>query len=629
MFTLYEWIRVRIVGNKLIIPLALILLLLPPMISPDPSATLSQIPVTLNNGPYVDKLVYKVIANPDQRVIALQEGMIEMDLDYFDPILQPVLEGEPNIDIHTVLRNGYGHLTINCDRYPLNISGFRRAFAYAYDKTRVTTETFDGFSIEHDSLIPAANSWCIEDELDWHYYTNQSDIGNQILDNLNFSIDQGTGYRLAPDGTPFDVVIENWGSYYVPLEVAAIGVDALQSLHINSTRSVGNYEDIINRVFTLGDFDIIFYGFESEGNDVEWLAQEYWSELGDGEYQNPGNFRNTTFDSYCDQLLNGTSYADVYEAASEMQKVLQYNVPRLVVYTNIYPQGYRTDHFTGYVPDLYRHIAGPWTMRNIQRIDGEFGGTVSIAFAEPPDTFNIFVPNSVYSEAILEELYSSLYDYGPDGYPVKDLAESLVIETHEDNPVVPEGHTRYTIDIIQNATWNDGTQLSAEDISFTYNYLIEGNITNMFAPEDIHGIWAPSPFRVIVEYSSESYWNFAKFAYNWIIPQHIFNNETGIGYEGWETWNPVLNSADPHVTSGPFSFTDYEVGEYYELTYNPNFYFAPDRTPPSTTDTPTSSPTAPIEPGTLFLTIISIAAGTSIGVLTLVLIRVIRNRKQS
>ena len=214
--------------------MSLIVLLLPLLLSPEPSIALVEIPSELNVGPFVDRVVYKVIPSADQRVLALQAGEIDMDLGFFDPVHLSTLDADPDIDIFEAVRNGYGHITINCDKYPLSISGLRRAFAFAFDKKRVTSDIFEGHNIEHDSLVPAPNSWCIEDELDWHYYTNQSDIGNQILDNLNFSIDSGTGYRLAPDGTPFDIVIEYSSSGLTAGQIAQIGVDALRSLHIDS-----------------------------------------------------------------------------------------------------------------------------------------------------------------------------------------------------------------------------------------------------------------------------------------------------------------------------------------------------------------------------------------------------------
>ena len=41
---------------------------------------------SLVSGPYVDEVIYKIIANRDQRFLALQAGEIEMDHSFFDPV---------------------------------------------------------------------------------------------------------------------------------------------------------------------------------------------------------------------------------------------------------------------------------------------------------------------------------------------------------------------------------------------------------------------------------------------------------------------------------------------------------------------------------------------------------------
>jgi ABC-type transport system substrate-binding protein len=574
-------------------------------------------PSNLNIGPYVDKVVYRVIANQDQRLLALQAGEIDMDLSFFDPVHFTTLDADPDINIFEGQRNGYGHFTINCDKYPLNISGLRRAFAYAFDKTRVTSETFDGFSIEHDSLIAPSNPWCIEDDFGWHYYTNQSDIGNQILDDLNFTIDPGSGYRLAPDGTAFNVVIE-YISPGLPFgNPAFIGVDALQSLHINATTRAGAGNDIASRLSQHQDYDIVLYAVNFEDFDIEWLAYDYWSDYADVPYQNPTNFRNTTYDSWRDQLLFGKTYEEVYEAASEMQKILQYNVPRLVIYVNTYIQGYRNDKFTGQVPDQGSYITGQWTMRKIHKIDGTRGGVVLIAASTEPDIFNFFVSNNPTSTSIFHEVWPSLYAQSPNLTAYPYLAESMLVEKYEDNSQVTDNHTRFTLDIIQNATWSDGTPLTAEDVAFSFNYIIESGIYGNQAAmqlSNLYSVYAPTPNRVVIEFSSENYWHFSHFAYQYIIPKHIFNNETGIGYQGWNTWNPVFDPAEPYITAGPYLVTDYDAGEFYELSVNPDFAYYES---PAVTDHPiTYSPPQPPPPpspipilyyGIVFIVLIALA----------------------
>ncbi|TFG99949.1 MAG: hypothetical protein E4H14_20055, partial [Candidatus Thorarchaeota archaeon] len=489
---------------------------------------------------------------------------------------------DPDIDIYSALRNGYGHITINCRDYPLNISGLRRAFAFAFDKTRVTTEIFDGFSQQHDSLVPYTNGWCIEEEFDWHYYSNQSDLGNMILDDLSFAINQTTGFRQAPNGEHFNIEIlggfedpfaggdPDWISY----EVARIGVDSLHSLHINAT--VNSYPRYTSIIEDHGEYDMVVYSENFEDYNVDWLAFEYWSEYADTPYQNPTNFANDTYDFWRDQLLYSTTYEDVYEAAAEMQKILHYNVPRLVVYENTYLQAYRSDQFSGHIEALGRNIADQWTMRKIQKLDGTQGGTVQISISEDPDSFNIFLSESPSTALILDNLYSSLYKRGPDLTPWPDLAEDMLIETHSDNSEVPDGHTRFTFDLIQNASWSDREVVTAEDVASSLTYAFESTHYGNPAGTDIGDLvaaYAPTPDTLIVEFSTESYWHFSTFAYDYVIPEHIFKNDGGIGYENWDSWNPVFNYSHPHVTCGPFTLIDYEDGEFYELVYNPSFHY--------------------------------------------------------
>ncbi len=575
----------RKLGKRWVISLSLIVLLLPLLLSPEPTVAQIDIPDYLNVGPYVDKVVYKVIANQDQRILALQAGVIEMDLGFIDSVNLSTLDADPDIDIFEAVRNGYGYITINCDKYPLNISGFRRAFAFAFDKERVTSEIFDGYSIEHDSLVPAPNGWCIEDELDWHYYTNQSDRGNQILDNLGLIINPGTGFRRTPNEEPFHVSIRYNAADSIAGEIAHIGVDALHSLHIDADAVAVVYNEYLSRLTPHCCYDMVVNSVNFSSNNVDWLAHEFWSEHAGDRYLNPSsNFRNATFDSWRDQLLNGTTYEEVYEASAEMQRILHYNVPRLVVYENTFMQAYRTDVFTGHVPDLGQYITGRWTMRKIHKLDGTQGGTVTVGISQEPVTFNIFTASTPSTIHMLEETWPSLYVYAPDLTPHPYLADKMIIETHEDNSAVPDGRTRFTVDIIQNATWTDGTPITAEDVAFTFAYAIEsGHYENPALGHltDLQAAYAPTHYRVVLEFNTESYWHFSNFAFDFVIPKHIFNDVDGIGYEGWESWDPVFDPAEPTVNCGPFDLTDFERGEFYELTGNSDFAYYE---PPTVTD---------------------------------------------
>ena len=117
----------------------------------------------LQHGPYIDKVVFQIESDYDERIQRLQSGVVEMDsnpLRYSD-ISQ--LSPDPDIEIFSSPRNGYGQITFNCARYPFNISGFRQAFAFAFNKSKITYDIYNGHTSIHDSLVSSANPWCAED----------------------------------------------------------------------------------------------------------------------------------------------------------------------------------------------------------------------------------------------------------------------------------------------------------------------------------------------------------------------------------------------------------------------------------------------------------------------------------
>ncbi len=603
------------------------LLLLSFLIASSPYASaFLPVPANLNSGPLIDSILLTVIENQDQKLWAMNAGVIEMDTTFYqDPSEIP--EENPSVQEFRVLRNGYGCFAINCSTAPLNESVLRRAFAFAFDKARVIEELFDGLPQVHDSIVPSASSWCIEDELQWHYYTSQSAYGNLLL-NASGLFPYGLDGWRTYKGQPIEPIIVGC-SYFD--DITYYAAEALRSLGMPSLRMASHYGDYNTYV----EWDMTFFAYGFDSDDVDWLAYRFCSEYADVPHQNPSSFSNETYDRCSQQLLHGTTYEEVYNASYWMQRILHEQVPLLVVYEDTYTQKYRTDKFTGHVQDLSGYIPNLWTMRRIHLLDGTDGGVVPIAIREAPDSFNIYTAESPASEFIFDELYSSLYRYGPDLRPYPDLASSLLIESHADNPAVPLGHTRFTVDIIQNATWSDGVPLTAEDIAFTIAYAFEsGAYGNPAATElgDLIGAYAPNPYRVIFEYATESYWHFSKFAYLRTIPKHIFASDRGIGYDGWSEWNPVFDPEAPHVTCGPFLLAGYEPNQWYNLTWNPLFHYRVNASlheprPPANTTTGTITTTGVNGWSSMTLNITSAISTGSTVVILLSVYGIFRHRR--
>lgn len=517
----------------------------------------------LETGPFIDKLVYRILPTAEQRFLAMEAGEIEMDTGFSYDYLN-ALGWDPDVNVYETTRNGYMYIDINCREFPLNMSEFRRAFAYAFDKTQVRAEAPYIEQQVHDSVLPLRNPWCIEDNLEPHYYYDNSSLGNQILDSLGFVINASTGYRTKPDGQPFKIYVEYLETMpEVGNQTAVLAVETLNDLHIDAGARVYTVWNDYHELYTP---EMLVSQIDFDDFSVEWLVEEFHSANVDNTMS---GFSNSTFDSFCQQMLQGTSYDEVFEALSEMQTILHHNVPRLVVFQNLFYQGYRNDIFTGQVEDVWRGMTGPWTMCNVRRIDGTPGGTLMVGIGTAPANLNFFLTEYfTYQEAkrnVLENLHLSLYTHGPDFEPRPRIASSIFIETHENNSMIPEGHTRFTIDIVDNLEWSDEVPLTADDIVFTFMYEWESRIYGN--PEgieiaDLVAAYSPTPTRAVLEFSSESYWYFDKIAYDYILPEHAFTRSP----ETWDEWNPFFNTSEPIVNCGPFTVTDFEQDEFIELT---------------------------------------------------------------
>lgn len=553
--------------------------------------------VDYRHTPYVDRVVYKKCGYGWYYDMLNDE--IDLFLGFYDEFNSLMLEPDPDIDLYQAPGNAYWCIKINCDSraYPLNISGFRRAFAYAFDKSRVTTEIFEGLVSPHDSIIPQTSSFCIEEELQWNYYSNQTDIGNQILDDLGFHIDPDTGWRDDPNGNSFE--IEIWyRSRPIADQIAQIGADALNELHVRTAVSLAPFN------YSPDHYEMMVRNCNFRSNDVDWLGDDIWGEFSGPGAQIPHYFSNTSFDLAIEELLQGVSYNDVFDAAAEIQRIVHYNVPRLVVCPRVFLQPYRTTTFDGHIQDVTRGVSGPWSLCNVRNNSGTMGGTVRIGYIDyishpnypyVPQYFNFYVTNTLFTNAYFENLLPTLYSIGPELELIPNLAESVTIETHSDNVAVPEGHTRLTFDIVSNATWADGVPVTAQDVVLTSMYELESGIYGNPAAqelEDLIAAYAPTPTRAVVEFRTESYWHLSNYATRKVIPKHIFNNIDGIGCEEWYTWNPIIDETDPIITCGPFNIGNYVVGDWYEIVKNPNYHYNVSEIPEvETTTEPTHNPT--------------------------------------
>jgi len=569
------------------------------------------------HGPYLDYIEYKVLTGDDLQNEALINGEIDVIGDMISSSSLTQLEAADDIKVDRTLRNGYSYLTINTAKNPFNYTSFRRAAAFAYNKTAVCEIAWAGLAEPLDASIPKMNPFSCEGLLDFCYYDGDIETANKLLDDAGFSIDSISGYRLDPHGNPFSVTIECAQSSDIAIICGDLMAEALQTINVDAVNVPTDFYEYLNRLYFHGDYDMVFLGSSFNGYDVDWLAYEFWSVYADDPYCycNYPQWRNATYDSWRDQLLHGTSFEAVYEAAFKMQEILAYDCPIIICYENILLTGYRTDKFENFVTTSDSGAYGWWTLYNTRLKQGQagapWGGALRISSPLDFDSFNPFLTASCYCQSFEFEIYDSLLKPGPDGILLPWLAESYTIETHDDNPAIVDGHTRFTFKILDNATWTDGEPLNAEDVVYALNYYRDAPGSPLGIDlSEMTAAYTPSTGRAVVEFSSVSYWHLSVLVSKPILPKHVLMD---LGLEGWNTWDPNPMEEEI-VTSGPWKIYEFVPGNHTTLVRNEDYFYSPRiREPyPSTVQTTTSTAVTPsTNTGSIITQTTSVTASTT------------------
>lgn len=187
------------------------------------------------------------------------------------------------------------------------------------------------------------------------------------------------------------------------------------------------------------------------------------------------------------------------------------------------------------------------------------GGTVKIGIGGAPDSLN--PGNGVLSEAYV--LYELVYDtpiaVAPTGEFIPELATDWSVAADKQT---------WTLHLVDNATFHDGTPLTSADVKYsidlyhnTPDFIYLPSYTDVF-----DSVEAPDATTVVI-HTSVPVGNFeSRMAFMYVLPKHI-----------WEAADdPVTFDNAAMIGSGPFKLTEFKKDEFTRLAANKDYW----RTPP-------------------------------------------------
>jgi peptide/nickel transport system substrate-binding protein len=323
--------------------------------------------------PYIDEIIFRIFKNEDALAEALKQG--EIDFAYLDtPNVFNSLKGEPNIETYNGVRPEFDEIAMNTgsayqpsdppfkphgDGHPaLTDPVVRRAIRMAINSEEVTEKVHLGFAQPGTTIIPpvsiAGARWVPSEE---EMIPFDIEGANQLLEDAGYVDSDGDGVREMPPGSqdpgrPLEF------RYYVQTDdrntvrAAPFIQSWLEQIGIQAdvtAMNSGRLGDEINA----GTFDLFHWGWVPDP-DPDGILQNFTCGDRPPNAQTYGDndayYCNPEYDAMYEQQLTTLDPEARFEIVHEMQRLFYNDAAYAVLWYPPFLQAYRTDTFTGFVP---------------------------------------------------------------------------------------------------------------------------------------------------------------------------------------------------------------------------------------------------------------------------------------
>lgn len=326
--------------------------------------------------PHIDKVVFQFYSNAEAMVNALRNGEIDMIPKELPPTSLNVLNQDSNIKVATNVDLYYREISINCradgqGNPTLRDVHVRQALSMAVDKQMLVDLVQLGSAEPGSTIVQkAAPAWWNSDIDLWEFDISKA---NKLLDDSGYLDIDSDGIRESPDGTVEMaytlLVLSRWPEemrtgQQIQTWWKQIGVElTVQSADANTINS-----------FVYPDYkqDMFLWGYSGQPDPNFSLLIMLSAQIGDW---NDCGYANTTYDDLYDQQAKTVGVTERGQIIDQMQEIIYYDCPYIVLYYMTAKGAYRIDTFTGFVnmPTGLLSDVNRFTLREVHLIQAEEG----------------------------------------------------------------------------------------------------------------------------------------------------------------------------------------------------------------------------------------------------------------
>lgn len=186
-----------------------------------------------------------------------------------------------------------------------------------------------------------------------------------------------------------------------------------------------------------------------------------------------------------------------------------------------------------------------------------YGGSLIVGISGDVDSFNPLFGETAFAQEITHLMLLGLADLNEKSEFVPELATSWESS---------QNHLRLTYHLREDAVWSDGVPITAEDVKFTFDLLMDSTVASprQGASEYVKSVVVDDPHRVTIEFT-KAYPDQLFDTAGEILPKHILEK-----VDRRELRNHGF--ARHPISSGPFVLKKWVSQQYIELVPNEKFF---------------------------------------------------------
>lgn len=260
----------------------------------------------------VDKIIFKPILEASSRVIALQNGEIDVCIDPPTTELQ-FLEGDDNVVVHTQAGTRLFYLGFNCEKAPFDNKLVRQAVSSAIDKETIVQVVLSGMGKTQNTVVNRGVP-TFYDEDDLGAYTYDVEKAKELLAEAGYAEGELTVDLYAATDDPYKTIAP-----LIQANLLEIGINVnIVSLDQNTLKAACQK----------GDQQMFLWRW----NVIDRLSEIYQELFGTGYTSNYHHFSDPTVDEMAEEVLTIKDQDERTEKSIELQKYLAEESPQVPLY---------------------------------------------------------------------------------------------------------------------------------------------------------------------------------------------------------------------------------------------------------------------------------------------------------